>query len=231
MKTFKIRVKINLWLHIPINLQYWQILLICYSISFDVSYLYILLVWLNRFFLFKILRQGPSPLSYLDDSIKKYISCVQNRQEKGCDEVMEPPAPKPRKSQRRDVFADAGMSPWVVWQWPRKSLIVWHIFSIVPRNNITVFRGYWKVGNKFVRRDIIPLIKYSHDFFVWLHPTISGYRYSLFCIDTIADEKNADRKNCAWGIYLKLVHVMTKKIVLTASKCSWNSVANTLMPE
>ncbi|KAJ7351826.1 hypothetical protein OS493_035308 [Desmophyllum pertusum] len=61
-----------------------------------------------------VLRQGPSPLSYLQESIKKYISCVQDRQQKGCDEVMDPPTPKSNKSQKRSVFRDAGIFPWIV---------------------------------------------------------------------------------------------------------------------
>jgi len=65
-------------------------------------------------FHYQVLRQGPSPLSYLEESVKKYISCVQDKEEKGCDDVLNPPAPKPQGSQKESFFRDMGFSPWVV---------------------------------------------------------------------------------------------------------------------
>lgn len=67
-------------------------------------------------FHYQILRQGPSPLSYIEDSIRKYISCAKDKNQKGCDEVLEPPKPASvaTGNQFSNVFNDAGISPWVV---------------------------------------------------------------------------------------------------------------------
>lgn len=65
-------------------------------------------------FHYQVLRQGPSPLRYLEEVIDKYISCVQDKKEKGCDEVMKPPASKSYGSQRRSVLEGMQLSPWVM---------------------------------------------------------------------------------------------------------------------
>lgn len=63
-------------------------------------------------FHYQVLRQGPSPLSYLEESVNKYISCVQDKEEKGCDDVLNPPVS--HGSQKESIFRDMGFSPWVV---------------------------------------------------------------------------------------------------------------------
>lgn len=41
-------------------------------------------------FHFFLLYQGGVPLDYLEDSIRRYVKCVQNKSGKGCDEVLDP---------------------------------------------------------------------------------------------------------------------------------------------
>ncbi|XP_031561165.1 uncharacterized protein LOC116297142 [Actinia tenebrosa] len=42
-------------------------------------------------FHFHMLRQGASPLSYLETAMHKYVSCVLNSKEEGCEGVLKPP--------------------------------------------------------------------------------------------------------------------------------------------
>ena len=41
-------------------------------------------------FHFHLLAQGSAPLSYLEERIRKYVSCVSDEEEEGCDDVMNP---------------------------------------------------------------------------------------------------------------------------------------------
>jgi len=44
-------------------------------------------------FHYQLLRHGgPATLPYLEKAIKKYIDCELNKDEFGCDEILEPPA-------------------------------------------------------------------------------------------------------------------------------------------
>jgi len=42
-------------------------------------------------FHYHVLSQGSSPLSYLDEAIGLYISCTKNKDQTGCDVILNPP--------------------------------------------------------------------------------------------------------------------------------------------
>ena len=51
-----------------------------------------------------MLRRGPSPLKYLKDSIRKYISCVQNAlSHPDCDEILRAPAKQDSMLSKQNV--------------------------------------------------------------------------------------------------------------------------------
>ena len=43
-----------------------------------------------RDFHYHLLSQGSSPLSYLEQSIDAYINCVKNKNDAGCDDILNP---------------------------------------------------------------------------------------------------------------------------------------------
>ena len=45
-------------------------------------------------FHFYLLAQGSAPLSYVEESIHEYVRCTKDKDQEGCDDVLNPVAPK-----------------------------------------------------------------------------------------------------------------------------------------
>ena len=45
-------------------------------------------------FHFYLLAQGSAPLSYLEESIQEYVRCAKDKDQEGCDDVLNPVAPE-----------------------------------------------------------------------------------------------------------------------------------------
>ena len=45
-------------------------------------------------FHFYLLAQGSAPLSYLEESVQEYVRCTKDREQEGCEYVLNPVAPE-----------------------------------------------------------------------------------------------------------------------------------------
>jgi len=47
---------------------------------------------------FQVLSQGPSPIAFVQEHIKKYVACVKEPDKEACSDILNPPKRAPAKS-------------------------------------------------------------------------------------------------------------------------------------
>ena len=63
-------------------------------------------------FHFYLLAQGAAPLSYLEESIREYVRCAKDKEQEGCEDVLNPVAPEEQQvTEFVGVIGEKGFEP------------------------------------------------------------------------------------------------------------------------